>query len=317
MPMEEFKWPDEQEVGDGQKPADKAAATETEVEVEVIDDTPEQDRGRPALQEAVEDPTDDEMSTYSSKVRERLNKLTHARHDERRKAEALERENAELGRIVAATRAERDRLQEQFGKGVDVIATQAKTLADTEIATAKAKLKAAHEAFDTDAIIEAQTELNDAQIKKNQAENIRYTPVQSQKSAVESRTTDQAAAPALDAKTSKWMSSNRWFGEGGDSALTGYALGLHQKLVAENGEEYTRTDEYFTRIDKAMRATFPDRFSAGKKPTSIVASAGRTAAGPRKVQLTSTQVALAKKLGMTPQQYAAEVVKLEKEDADG
>lgn len=100
--------------------------------------------------------------------------------------------------------------------------------------------------------------------------------------------------------------------------MTGFALGLHQQLVKKYGDNFTRTDEYYSHIDEAMRQTFPDKFKAGSKkpPSSVVAPANRVAAGPRKVQLTSTQVTLAKRLGLTPQQYAAQVVALEKETAN-
>jgi len=304
---EAYKFPDEDE--DTGTSVDKETAQD--LEVEIVDDTPEADRGRAALNEEVLDPTDDEVAEYSSKVQDRIKKLTHARHDERREKEKLQRERDELERMTQGVIAERDELRKQYGKGVEVMTTQAKTMADTEVAAAKAKLKAAHEAFDTDAIVDAQEELNSAQMRKASVENMRFAPAQTQEKVVESHATTQKSGPTLHEKTAKWMSNNKWFGQDGDPALTGYALGLHQKMVAEHGDAYGTTDEYYSRIDTAMRRAFPDKFSAGtKKPTNVVASATRVLA-PRKVQLTSTQVALAKKLGMTPQQYAAEVVKLE------
>ena len=312
MANEEFKFPDEVE-DDDKKPTGRP---EDEIEVEIVDDTPPADRGRKPLEGEVDEPTDEEVSQYSAKVQDRIKNLTHARHDERRKREALEREHAEMDKLLRATRAERDQLQQRFGEGVEVIATQAKTMADADVAAAKAKLKAAMEAFDTDATVEAQGELYEAQVRKQKAEDFRFEPTQNEKTVVQSPPSAPNPAPTLDEKTSRWMSSNKWFGEGGDKAMTGYALGLHQDLVEKHGLDYTRTDEYFSQIDKAVRRTFPDRFQGGpKKPTSIVAPAGRVAAGPRKIQLTSTQVALAKKFGMTPQQYAMEVAKLE--NADG
>jgi hypothetical protein len=316
MANEAFKFPDEDDTL-ATDVVDKKKPVEPEIEVEIIDDVPEEDRGRKALDETVDDPTDEEIAQYSTKVQDRIKKLTHARHDERRQREAVQRERDELERFARSAIAERDQLQKQFGDGVAVISTQAKTMADTELAAAEAELIAAHEAFDTAAIVAAQKKMYAAQIKKDRVENFRYTPSQTPKNAVESPTTAQNTAPKLDAKTSTWMSRNKWFGEGGDKAMTGYALGLHQELVGEHGDAYTRTDEYYSHIDKAMRRTFPDKFEGGtKKPTSVVASAGRVAAGPKKVQLTSTQVALATKFGMTPQQYAIEVAKLENENGN-
>ncbi len=309
MANEEFKFPDEVSHEDAGK---KAAAPE--LEVEVIDDTPADDRGRKPLAEEVAAPTDEEIAQYSEKVQDRIKKLTHARHDERRAKDALQRERDELEAVVQRTRKERDALKEQFGRGVTVMATQAKTLADAEVEKAVAALEAAHEAFDTKAIVSAQVALNEAQMKRSQIENIRANPSQTDKSDVESDTSAPAAAPKLDAKVTNWLSKNKWFGERGDKKMTGFAMGLHQELVEENGEAYARTDEYYSRIDKAMRATFPSQFEAQgghTKQTTIVAPASRVLA-PRKVQLTSTQVALAAKFGLTPQQYAAELISLEK-----
>lgn len=310
---DEFKFPDEV---DDKKVDDKK--TEDEFEIELVDDTPEDDRGRPALAEDVPDPSDEELAAYSKNVQERIKKLTHKSHDERRRADALQRERDELERVARQTMAERDQLRQQFGKGAQIIASQAKTMAEGEVAAAEAELKAAHEAFDTEAVVAAQKKLYAAMTKLDRAENFSLPASQPEKTDVQSRPSDQETRPALDEKTSSWMARNKWFGEGGDEAMTGFALGLHQQLVKKHGESFTRSDEYYSHIDKAMRQTFPDRFKGTQTRTpSVVAPAGRVAAGPKKVQLTSTQVALAKKFGMTPQQYAAELVKLEQENTNG
>ena len=89
-----FKFPDEEE----QKATDNSASDETEVEIEIVDDTPEKDRGRKPLEKDVADPTDDEIESYSDGVKKRISELTHARHDERRAKEALLREKQEIGR---------------------------------------------------------------------------------------------------------------------------------------------------------------------------------------------------------------------------
>lgn len=313
---DEYEFPDE-----AQNAADESTGHETEidvdVEVEVVDDTPEDDRGRPALEENVEDPSDDELKEYSTKVQARLKKLTHARHDERRRADTLQRERDELERVAKTAIAERDSMRGQYVKGAEILSTQSKAIAEKAVQEAKAKLKAAHDAFDTDAIVEAQSELNDAQMRRATVENIRIQPVQTQESVVESQQQAKPATPKLDDRTTTWLGKNKWFGENGDEAMTGYALGLHQKLVKKYGEGFTRTDEYYSQIDAAMRQTFPTKFKARtterstERTGSVVAPASRVTA-PRKVTLTSTQVALAKKFGMTPQQYAAELVKLEK-----
>jgi len=321
-----FKFPDEDgdvvdiddEAGTA---ADKSGGIETDVfaeggdvEVEVIDDTPAADKGRKPLAEGVEDPTDDELTGYSDAVRGRINKLTHARHDERRRADALQRERDELEQVARSTLEERDQLRAALGRGVEVFNKQALESADGALVGARTKLKAAHEAFDTDAIVAAQEELNDAQFRKATLQNKRTEPVQTEKVELQSPPTARPAAPTLDSRTQEWLGKNKWFGDSGDEAMTGFALGLHQKLVKEHGEGVTQTAEYYSQIDAAMRKTFPSSFSSGaRKPGSVVAGAARSN-GPRKVQLTSTQVALAKKFGMTLQQYAAEVVKTQKEN---
>jgi hypothetical protein len=310
---DEFKFPDE-----AQTAADKSTGIETElnmddVEIEIVNDVPEQDRDRPALESPVEDPTDDELKEYSSKVQDRIKKLTHARHDERRRADTLQRERDELERLARDAISARDFLQKQAKLGSKALSEQQATLADRDVVEAKAALKAAHDAFDTDAIVDAQEKLNDAQLRKATAANIRQRAVQDDENGVESTATSQPVVPALDDKTASWMSKNKWFGKGGDEAMTGFALGLHEQLVKKHGEGYTRTDEYYSHIDATVRKTFPDKFQQKAEPSrqkSVVASASRTPAA-RKVTLTATQVALAKKFGLTPQQYAAETLKLE------
>lgn len=316
---DEFKFPDEDEASAA---AEDSTGIETEIdlgdgaelEIEIVDDTPADDRGRPALEEEVDDPSDDELKEYSTKVQARLKKLTHARHDERRRADTLQRERDELESIAKKAIADRNAMSTQYVKGAEILATQTKAVAEEAVTKAKAKLKAAMDAFDSDAQVEAQAELNDAQIRKNQVESFK-PPVQREETVVESQQQAKPAAPNLDDRTQKWLGKNKWFGEGGDEAMTGFALGLHQKLVKKHGEGYTRTDEYYSQIDATMRQTFPKMFKAkpaGERQGSVVASASRTPNNPRKVTLTATQVAIAKKLGLTNQQYAAELVKTEK-----
>jgi hypothetical protein len=114
-----------------------------------------------------------------------------------------------------------------------------------------------------------------------------------------------------DAKAKDWGGKNAWFGE--DSEMTGYAFGVHEKLVKEGID--TKSDQYYERIDEAMRKTFPDKFDEQieeapvRQTGSVVAPQSRSAKKPRRVQLTSTQVSLAKRLGLTAEQYAAQLLK--------
>ena len=313
---DEFKFPDEIEA---KKTADVEFEIEGEgdVDIEIEDDTPAQDRGRKPLDREVEDPTDEEIESYSDKVKSRIKELTHARHDERRVKEATLREKQELERLAQQLIEENKRLKKNVYTGQEAIIAGAKSKAESELEMARRKLKEAQEAFDTDAIIAAQEAVMDAKIKVEQTKNYRPTPLQEERFAVQPQQTQPEKAEP-DEKTLRWQAKNQWFGSQGFEEYTSYALGLHQKLVT-NGVD-PRSAEYFEQIDARMKSTFPDLFGRSedkprsgevqRKPTTVVASVSRsTSAG--KIKLTTTQVALAKKLGLTPQQYAAQVAKLE------
>lgn len=297
---------------------------EDHLDVEIVDDTPPKDKGRKPLDKKVEDPTDDELEEYSSGVKKRIKELTHARHDERRRAETLERERNELQQFAEQLLNERKNLQQRFNAGAVEYGKVALEGAQAALDKAKADLRAAHEAFDTDKIIEAQEALASATLRVERAKSYKapeQTTSQERDVDVKSRQPQQQVQP--DAKTLSWQASNQWFGKPGNEDATSYALGLHQKLV--NSGVDPRSDEYYEQIDARMQSKFPELFDDNdeevdekpktrtKKPDSVVAPATRTPAGPGKVRLTSTQVALAKRLGLTPQQYAAQVVKLQKE----
>jgi hypothetical protein len=313
--MSEYKFPDEL---DDDKNVELEVSTDNEVEVEIVDDTPEKDRGRKPLDREVVDPTDEEIESYSDGVKKRIKELTHARHDERRAKEALFREKQELERLAQHMVSENNRLKQYVNTGTEQYAASQLSLAETEVEKAKRKLKEATEAYDTDGVIEAQDALMDAKMKVQAAKNFKPTPLQVDETEVQ---TQQSQAPRqeLDEKTARWQAKNQWFGSSGYEEVTSFALGLHQKLV--NSGVDPRSDDYFERIDARMKSTFPEVFGGtedrpksgdgSRRPTSVVAPATRST-GARKIQLTPTQAALAKKYGLTPQQYAAEVAKLEK-----
>jgi hypothetical protein len=324
--MSGYKFPDEQD-DDKQVTADnggesenevKVTAEADEVEVEIVDDTPERDRGRKPLDREVADPTDDEIDGYSEGVKKRIKELTHARHDERRAKETLLREKQELERLAQHMVEENKRLKQYVQTGTEQYVASQVQVAENEVEKAKQQLKAATEAFDTEAIIAAQEALMEAKFKVQSAKSFKAPPVQEEKFVVQ--TAQQDTSPSeLDTKTLNWQARNQWFGSPGYEELTSFALGLHQKLV--NSGVDPRSDEYFERIDTRMKDKFPEVFGETKsqpksgdgsrKPTTVVAPATRST-GAKKIQLTSTQIALAKKFGLTPQQYAAQVAKLEK-----
>jgi hypothetical protein len=314
MAGEQFKFPDEIEevkvevVGDD------------DFEVEVVDDTPEQDRGRKPLDREVEDPTDDEIEQYTQGAQKRIKELTHARHDERRAKEATLREKQELEVLTQRLLDENKKLRQNVSTGSEQVTQMAKTAAEAEMDKARREYKAAQEAFDSDAILAAHEALLDAKMKLENAKNFRPTPLQDENFEVQTGYQEpQRVQP--DEKTLRWQAKNQWFGNNGFEEVTSYALGLHQKLV--NSGMDPRSDEYFEQIDARVKSKFPEVFGGNedkprsgdtpRKPASVVAPATRSS-GKRMVQLTKTQLALAEKFKLTPQQYAAQVARLENQN---
>ena len=310
MANEPYKFPDE--IG-GEQTIDIKDNT-PEIEIEVVDDTPIQDRGRVALSREVEDPTDDEIETYSDKVKHRIKELTHARHDERRSKETVMREKQELERLAQHLIEENKSLKKSVNVGQEAFVHSSKEKAEADIAMARRQYKEAQEAFDTDAIIAAQEALTEAKWNLEKVKNYRVTPLQEERNEVQIQPR-QTQTVQPDEKSLRWQAKNQWFGSNGFEEVTSFSLGLHQKLV--NSGVDPRSDEYYEQIDARVRSTFPEIFGGGeqkrseaRRPSNVVAPASRsTTAG--KVKLTTTQVELAKKFGLTPHQYAMQVAKLE------
>lgn len=305
-----YKFPDEIEeenLAKGGKANEK-----DELEIEVVDDVPEADRGRKPLDKEVVEPTDEELNSYSDKVKNRIKELTHARHDERRTKEAVLREKQELERIAQNLAQENKQLRAYADNGTQNLVTATKAAAEAELAKARKELKEATEAFDTDKIVAAQEELAAARWKLENIKNFRPQPLQRQETVVQ--TQQQTTPPSKpDEKSLRWQAKNQWFGSDGFEEVTSYALGLHQKLV--NSGVDPRSDEYYETVDSRIKGKFPEVFGqsasqSSKRPASVVAP-GTRSSGTKKVQLTTTQVALAKKLGIPLQTYAAQVAKLE------
>jgi hypothetical protein len=314
---EQYKFPDELE---DDKSQEVEIQTEEDVEIEIVDDTPEKDRGRRPLDREVEDPTDDEIDSYTQGAQKRIKELTHARHDERRAKESLLREKQELERLAQHYVEENKKLKQYVHTGTEQYGVMAKTAAEAELDKARQEYKVAQEAFDTDAIIAAQEKLFEAKIKLQNAQNFRPPALQEENYEVQPR--QQAPEPVrADEKTLRWQAKNQWFGTDGFEEVTSFALGLHQKLV-NNGVD-PRSDDYFEQIDARVKSKFPEVFGGNedrprsvetpRRPSSVVAPASRST-GTRKIQLTPSQAALIKKYNLDPKKYVAEVLKLENQD---
>ena len=296
--MESFKFPDEVEK---EKPVEEKLEIEIEgeAEIEVVDDTPEEVRGRKPMKEAPSDVTDDELAQYSEGVKKRIQHFSKGYHEERRAKEAALREREEAVRLAQNLVEENKRLQGSLGQGQQALLEQAKKVVANEVESAKQKLKAAHEAGDTEAFITAQEELTTAKIRAERVNNFKPAVAKPEEPVVQSA---PRAEPQVEAKALAWRDSNPWFGS--DDEMTAVALTVHKKLV-ESGVD-TASDEYYEKINSRVRQLFPDAFPSGKKKSSVVAPATRSVA-PRKITLTQSQVHIAKRLGLTNEQYARAV----------
>lgn len=314
---EQYKFPDELDDNKNQK---VDIETDEDVEIEIVDDTPEQDRGRRPLDKDVADPTDDEIESYTQGAQKRIKELTHARHDERRAKEALLREKQELERLAQHYVSENNKLKQYVSSGTEQYGAMAKTAAEAELDKARREYKAAQESFDSDAILAAQEALFEAKTKVQNAQNFRPPALQNENYEVQPR--QQAPEPVrADEKTLRWQAKNQWFGSDGFEEVTSFALGLHQKLV-NNGVD-PRSDDYFEQIDARVKSKFPEVFGGNderprssetpRRPSSVVAPASRST-GTRKIQLTPSQAALIKKYNLDPKKYVAEVLKLENQN---
>ena len=289
---------------------------EKDFELEIEDDTPEQDRGRqPLPQEMVKELEEDELEDYSEKVKTRLKQMKKVWHDERREKERALREQQEAVALAQKLVEENKKLKGRLTDGEKSLITTATSAAELEMEMAKRAYKEAYDSGDTDKILDAQEKLNNAGYRLQRLKGYK-PPLQEENNDVQNQQV-QAPAPRLDPKTDDWRKQNTWFGQ--DEEMTATALGLHQKLEKQYGAQYIGTDEYWSTVDKTMKRRFPDYFGdeyeaveakpqRTEKPATVVAPASRSTA-PKKVVLKQSQIALAKKLGLTPEQYAKEYAK--------
>ena len=304
----EFEFPDEAEAN----PRKGGRVVEPEVdepEIEVVDDTPEEDRYRTPMAEAPQDPTEEELATYSESVKNRFKHFTKGYHEERRAKESALREKEEALRIAQTVFEENKKLKGSVNQGQTVLLEQAKKAINSEIEEAKRQYKEAYESGDADKLLDAQEALTTAKIRADKVNNFKPAPLQERETPVQMQPQPQQAAP-VDEKLLAWQDQNQWFGS--NKRMTSYALGLHEELV-ENGIK-VGSEEYYRRIDTDIHERFPDQVGAGgsvdAKPqrtrSNVVSPATRSTA-PRKIVLTQTQVNLAKRLGVPLELYARKV----------
>ena len=294
------------------KAADTANNDASELDIEVVDDTPKADRGRKAS-DPPSDVTDDELEEYSDKVKNRIKHFSKGYHDERRAKETALREAQELEKLTKQLVEENKNLKNTTVKNQTAMLDQAKKSAEIELEKAKAAYKVAYEAGEADAVVEANENITTAKIKADRLNNFKLPTLQENETPVETKgETTTTPAPVVDARATEWANANTWFGS--DDEMTSYVLGLHSKLVKTHGEAYPQAnaDEYYETINSRMRTLFPENFEdiepETEKPklNNVVAPASRSTA-PKKVRLTQTQVTLAKRLGVPLELYAKKV----------
>ena len=325
MEKAEFKFPDEQE--DQGKPLE--AAADDEVEYIIEDDTPPEDRNvKPMPEEVVkklEVANEDQEELDPKAQKERIKQYKKVWNDERRRAEAAERERQAAFDALERLNAENKRLKEQYSAGEKTYIETVQNAADTDLAMAKREYKEALESGDADRIVEAQARVSEATFKAQQAKQFRPTPLQEQENEVQIPQR-QESAPKVDAKTQAWLDDNPWYGS--KKAMSNFAVGIHEELIDEYGPAVVGTDQYFKHIDKTMRKKFPEYFETLEessqaepqpepqtaqekaKPSTVVAPATRSTSS-KQVRLKQSQMAIIKKFGLTPEVYAREQRKLE------
>jgi hypothetical protein len=301
MDNDDFKFPDEIE-----------SQVSTEIEVEIEDDTPEEDRGRtPMPRELIQELEQDELESYDDTVKTRLKQMRKVWHDERREKEAALREQKEALTFAQKLLEENKRIKNILTVGEKEYATSIQSVASMELEAAKKEYKDAFESGDSDRVLDAQQQLQDANMKVLQAKHFKLPPLQEEETSVEMQQ-QYNSAPNSDPKALSWQERNAWFGK--NKAMTAFALGLHEEL--QDSGVKLGSDEYYRTIDKTMRKRFPESFDAEEsrpaktKSSTVVAPAVRST-GSNKIRLKSSQVQIAKKLGITPEQYARELMKLE------
>lgn len=287
-----------------------------EIEIEIVDDTPEQDRGKPRRAEGAEPeiPEDDEIASYSESVQKRIKKLKYEFHEERRAKEEASRIREEAIRYAETIHKENERLRKSLQDGEGMLLNQAKGRLQAELDRAKASYKEALELGDTDRIIEAQEKLSAVQAEKYRYDSYRPAPQQPQQQPQQFMP-QKPQVKKPDPEAEDWARNNEWFGQ--NEEMTGYAFGVHERVVKSGVAPNSK--KYYEEIDTAMRKRFPEEFDDGtvevrpqpsRQAGNVVAPAGRSPKTSRnKVTLTPSALALAKRFGLTPQQYAAQMLK--------
>jgi len=289
---------------------DKTYENEREEKLEEKKEEPKVEEKKEEVK--VETKKEEELEQYSEGVQKRIAKLTKKwREAERQKEAALD--------FAKGGQVELEQLKTKVSKLEPGYVNALEGKLKTGLEAAKAKLLKAREAGDIDAEVDAQKDISKIGIEESKVNTLKSRYQQQSKEApIQPRTLDQAVqAPPADPKAEEWADRNEWFGK--DNAMTYTAFDLHEKLTKQEGFD-PHSDEYYSEIDKRMRLDFPHKFDRKElsegttKPTQTVASATRSVKpGRQTMRLTSSQVAIAKKLGVPLEDYAKQLKIITKE----
>jgi hypothetical protein len=300
----EFEFPDEKEV---ELKTGGEVEAQPEIQIEVVDDTPEADRGRKPMTEPPREFAEDELTKYDESVQKRIKHFTKGYHEERRAKEAALREREEAVRFAQSMVDENKRLKGSVNQNQSALLEQAKKVVNNEIEDAKRRYREAYDSGDSDKLVEAQEALTTAKIRADKVNNFKPTPLQVDQTPVQVPQESQQLPPH-DEKLTAWLDRNRWYGS--NKRVTSFALGVHEELVDEGIP--VGSDEYYRRIDADVRELFPNVVGGSgdaksqRAKSNNVASATRSTA-PRKIVLSPSQISLAKRLGVPLELYAKKV----------
>ena len=317
MANDDFKFPDEMETPEVEAPA------EEKIEIEIVDDRPEEDQknAQPLPEEIVQDIENDDLEQYSKEAKQRLLQMKKLINDERREKEQAVREQQEAIRVAQSLVEETKKLRGRLTEGEKVYVSNAKEGAERQLELARIAYKEAYDSGDSDKVVEAQEKLTEAKFKVHEVASYRpqYDESALQTAENEVKIPEQSQQPQrLDSKTQSWLDKNSWYGV--DDDMSFLAMGIHRRL--ERDGVTTGSDQYWNAIDTEIKKRFPEKFAGDnnsetkdsvKKPSTVVAPATRSTS-PKKIRLTQTQLALAKKFKLSPEQYALELTKLESQN---
>ena len=325
----EFEFPEEEQEGtaieiedsgeveidlSGKKTADDYKEPEPEpevedkIEVEVYNDTPKADRNRKPS-EAPPDVTDEELDEYSKRVQHRLKQFSKSYHDERRAKEAAQREREELEQYAQRLIDENKNLKGTVNQNQEALLEQAKRATESELEAAKQTYREAYESGEADRVVDAQEALTNAKIRSDRLDNFELSPLQEEETTVQQ---PRVADPRAD----KWANDNPWFRE--NQEMRDVAMAIHQSLMRNNITP--QADNYYEEIDSRMRSFYPNYFEGEveevekPKPRSNVVAPAARSTSPKKVRLSHSAQAIAKRLGVPLEEYAKQMAALNKSE---